>query len=149
MSVRIAVHIQKGATVLVVSGPVDSLDSVGDAAAPLLRTPGLVVVDLDRLTAVDARRLREMVVRLLDMGGDPERLRLVVRRNSLLELVTRARVHHLVSLHRTVHDAIAVHDASRSGCGRPQPDDSAPPVWECLGPGLGAASQAAPAGRSP
>ena len=149
MSVRIAVHIQKGATVLVVSGPVDSLDSVGDTAAPLLRTPGLVVVDLDRLTAVDARRLREMVVRLLDMGGDPERLRLVVRRNSLLELVTRARVHHLVSLHRTVHDAIAVHHASRLAAGARSQMTARPPFGGAWVQGWEPPLRRAPAGRSP
>ena len=113
MSVRISVRVHRGATVLVLSGAIDSLDPVRDATVPFLRTPGLVVVDLDRLTTVDTRRLRELIVRLLDMGGDPERLRLVVRRNSMLELVTRARVHHLVSLHRTVEDAIAVHHADR------------------------------------
>ena len=117
MSVRISARIHRGATVLALSGAVDSLDPVRDAAVPLLRTPGLVVVDIDSLTAVDTRRLRELIVRLLDVGGDPQRLRFVVRRNSLLELLTRARVHHLVSLHPTVDDAIGVHYASRRDSG--------------------------------
>ena len=113
MSVRIAVRMYRGATVLVLSGPADSLDSVRQTLVPVLTTPGLVVVDVDPLTKVDPRRLRELVVGLLHFGGDPERLRLVAGRNTMVQSLTRGRIHHVVPLHRTVDDAIAVHYASR------------------------------------
>ena len=114
----IARRIHRGATVVVLSGPADRLQAVRQALLPVVRAPGLVVVDVDTLTAVDPRRLRDLVVGLLELGGDPERLRLVARRNTVVQLLARGCIHHLLPLHRSVDDAIAVYYAHKLTYGR-------------------------------
>ena len=118
MSVHIALRTHRGATVLVLSGAADRLEAVREALVPVLRTAGLVVVDVDTLTAVDPRRFRELVVGLLELGGDPARLRLVARRNTIVQVLARGRIHHLVPLHRTVEDAVAFYYAHRLAYGQ-------------------------------
>ena len=108
MALSVVVSIDRGATVVRVRGRADSA-SVADRRAALAAAGAdarVVVVDLDEATASAPQAVRDLVGAL---GADPTRVHLVARRNSMVDLLARGRIHHLFAVHRRIEDAIAAH----------------------------------------
>jgi hypothetical protein len=106
MSLDVTVTIQRGAAVLRLMGTADPAD-VAAGQASLAAAAGdarVVVVDLDGMTAAAPDGVRQLVATL---DAYPRRVHLVARRNSMVTLLTRARIHHVVDVHHSVADAIA------------------------------------------
>jgi len=111
MSLHVAVSIHQEATVLRLTGAADPAGVA--ASSDMLAAAGagtrLVVIDLDGTAAAAPDGLHDLVSAF---GADLTRLHLVARRNSLIDLLTQARVHHRVAVHRSLDEAVAAHRAA-------------------------------------
>lgn len=105
MGVDISVTTERDATVVRLAGTADkrSLHRSWRSRLVAEADTAHVVVDLDGVVVATPEALRELIE---DLGGGP-RVRLVARRNSVVERLVRWRIHHLVDLHRSLDDALA------------------------------------------
>ncbi len=114
MTLRLQIRDRPGATVVTASGVADErvLLLMRQAVAKAALHADLVVVELDQLALVDVSRLRDL---LTAVNEAPRRasLRLVARRTSATALLVRWRIHHVIPVHRSVEDAIAMHRITR------------------------------------
>ena len=76
------------------------------ALAAAAADAAMVVVDLDGTTGVAPEALRDLV---RAVAGDPDRVHVVARRNSVIGVVAQATLHHGVAVHRRVADALTAH----------------------------------------
>lgn len=111
MSLTVVVSVDRGATVVHVRGRADATSVAARRAwlAAAAADARLVVVDLDGTTAAAPQAVRDLVSAL---GAGPPRVRLVARRNSVVTLLARGRIHHVFAVHRSIDDAIAAHRAA-------------------------------------
>lgn len=114
MSLHVTMSIDRGATVLRLSGTADPAGVAARRAALAAAALGapFVVIDLDGVTSAAPEGLYELVGAL---GSDLARVHLVARRNSVLATLALARVHHRVAVHRSIHDAFAAHRVATGG----------------------------------
>ncbi len=111
MTLSLVVSIDRGATVVRVRGRADtaSLAARRPSLAAAAAEARVVVVDLDQTTVAAPQAVRDLVGAL---GADPTRVHLVARRNSMVDLLARGRIHHVFAVHRRIEDAIAAHRAA-------------------------------------
>jgi hypothetical protein len=105
MTLQVAVSIDHGATVLRLRGVADraGVAAARDALAAAALDAPLVVVDLDGTSSTAPDALQELI---RAVPGDPGRVRVVARRNSVVGMLAQARIHHLVPVHRSIADAL-------------------------------------------
>ena len=120
MTLRLTTAVHRGATLLTLAGTADfgAVAAQRTALAAAAAGAALVVVDLDQVTFADADGLRDLVALLAGRDRE-ERVHLVTRRNSVTTVLTRARIHHVVGVHRTVDEAIAAYGSRRRRLSRP------------------------------
>jgi anti-anti-sigma factor len=102
----ITVRSDDGVTIVSLAGTADH-DMLMPLRDPLIAALGdspVVVVDLDELTNVDPAALRSLVVAVLDQARGGQ-MRLVASDPATVAVITEARLHHHVAVHRTVFDA--------------------------------------------
>jgi membrane-bound ClpP family serine protease len=106
MSLPVSVTVDRGATVLHLRGTADpaGVAAARDVLTAAAADAAMVVVDLDETTGGAPDALRDLVQ---VVAADPERVHVVARRNSVVGLLTQARIHHLVAVHRSIADALA------------------------------------------
>ena len=111
MSLSVVVSIDRGATVVRVRGRADtaSVAARRPSLAAAAADARVVLVDLDGATAAAPQAVRDLVGAL---GTDPTRVHLVARRNSMVDVLARGRIHHHFAVHRSIDDAIAAYRAS-------------------------------------
>ena len=108
MSLEVVVSVDRGATVLRLRGTAEpaGVAAASEALAAAAADAAMVVVDLDGTTGAAPEALRDLV---RAVAGDPDRVHVVARRNSVIGVVAQARLHHVVAVHRSVADALAAH----------------------------------------
>lgn len=115
MSLSVNVRNEHGTVVVALSGAADAtmLAPLREPITAALSDAPLVVLDLDELTTTDPTALRDLVLAVLhDARGG--RLRIAAGDGPAVDLLTRARVHHLVAVHPTVADARRAHDEEKA-----------------------------------
>lgn len=112
MSLHVTVTVDRGATVLHLQGTADpaGVAAARQVLAAAAADAAVVVIDLDDTTAAAPEALRDIVDAV---AADPARVHVVARRNSMVGVLTQARVHHHVAVHRSLADALAAHHAAR------------------------------------
>lgn len=107
MNLSIEVRSDNFAVVVALAGAADAarLEQLRDPLTAALLDAGLVVLDLDELTTVDPGGLRAMIVDVpaTARGG---KLHIAARHAPTVATLARARIHHLVAVHRSVTDAL-------------------------------------------
>ena len=108
MTLEVAVTLDRGATVLRLRGTADpaGVAAARGALAAAAADAAMVVVDLDGTTGAGPEALRDLV---RAVPGDPDRVHVVARRNSVVGVLAQARIYHLVAFHISFANALAAH----------------------------------------
>jgi anti-anti-sigma regulatory factor len=116
VSLSIHVRSDNGAMVVALAGAADAamLEPLRDPITAALSDAKVLVLDLDELSSLDPAWLRGLIIDVLGSARGGQ-LRVATSRAATFATLAEARIHHLVTVHHSVADALAATSSGDTG----------------------------------